>query len=122
MPSTVTKRPTAAMAMFQGRERSQDPPRAAEAVTMSTATARKGRALAKGRNSAAPAKAPARAATPSAPGPAAAIQPRAKGAAPPSVCPAASAAERKKRTPRFTSRPARSRSNVSCPCATACPS
>ena len=64
----------------------------------------------------------ARAAPPSSPGPAAAIQPRAKGAAPPAVCPAVSAAERKKRTPRCTSRPARSRSNISCPCATACPS
>ena len=113
MPSTVTKSPTAVSAAFLGFPSSQVPARAVEAVTSSTATARKGRASAKSRNSAAPATAPARAAPPSSPGPADAIQPKAKGAPPPGVWLAVSAAARKKRIPSVSIRPARSRSNVS---------
>ena len=50
------------------------------AVRISTPTAKKGRALAKSRNSSAPSPAPARAAAPFIPGPAAATSPSAKGA------------------------------------------
>ena len=106
------EKPAAVRASTSCRFSVRLPRKAAAAVKIRIPVARKGRASTNSMNSSAPTPAPASAAMPPAPGPAAATKPRAKGAYPPGVWLAVSAAVRKNRIPQDSSRADCSRSKV----------
>ena len=120
MPPTAKTIPPATKGENKGLFASFVSRKAVVQVRMRSASAKKGSAFSKGRNSSAPMAAPASEMPPAAP--AAATQPSAKGAKPPGVWLAVNAAVRKKRIPFSRSRTVLARSSVIVPVTTACPS